>query len=463
MKKIKISILIIMLLFPVLSVQAEGSSSITANSSVVNGNHVTATVTLKNMAAWNIKINGTGATDGCSVKQVGDSGSGQDITKSFTLTCKATKIGIITFSYTGDITSSDGKNKAISGSKKVTVVKPREKSSNNNLKSLSVEGYSLSPAFDKDTLEYTINVDSNVEKIKINATKEDGYASINGTGEKQVQEGDNKFQVTVTSETGKSKTYTVNIIVKDSNPIIKVIDGKRYTVVKRASALEKPDLFEETVITIKEIEIPAFYNETTKITLIGLKDEDGNIELYRYNEEIETYDKFNFLKSQSKTVIFENSNEQIEGYQKKKIIIENIEYTAYESKFNPDYVLIYGMDIETGNKEWYLYHTKEQTIQRYMDDMVHNMKENFDNSMKEYKVVLLGMSGLSLLLLLIIIVEITSKSKLKKKFAKAIQIKKEKEEAEIREEKKKEEEKENSSKKNNRKPKKEKNSTEASS
>lgn len=459
MKKIKISILvIIILLFPILSVQAEGSSSITASNSVVNGNNITATVTLKNMAAWNIKITGTGATNGCSVKQVGDSGNGQDVTRNFTLTCKANQIGTITFTYSGDITSSDGTNKTVSGSKKVNVVKPREKSSNNNLKSLSVEGYSLSPEFDRNTLEYTVNVESNVEKIKINADKEDGYASIHGAGEKEVQEGDNKFQIIVTSETGKSKTYTINAIVKDSNPIIKVIDGKRYTVVKRESVLEKPELFEKTVTTIKEIEIPAFYNEITKITLIGLKDEEGNIGLYRYNKEMETYEKFNFVSSQCKTIIFENSNEKMEGYQKKKLIIENIEYTAYESKFNSDYVLIYGIDVETGNKGWYLYHIKEKTIQKYMDDIIQNMKKDFDNSMKEYKVVLLGMSGLSLLLLIIIIIQITSKSKLKKKFVKVMQIKKEKEEAE-----KKEEEKENSSKKNNRKQKKEKNSTEANS
>lgn len=462
MKKIKISMLAIMLLFPIMSVQAAGTASITANNSVVNGSNITATVTLRNMAAWNIQIRGTGATDGCSVKQVGDSGNGQDITKSFTITCKATKIGTITFSYSGDITSSDGTNKTISGSKSVNVVKPREKSSNNNLKSLSVDGYALSPEFDKDTLEYTINLESNVEKIKINASKEDDYASINGVGEKEVQEGDNKFQITVTSETGKSKIYTVNAIVKDSNPIIKVIDGKRYTVVKRGSALEKPELFEETVITIKEIEIPAFYNEITKITLVGLKDEEGNIELYRYDKEMEIYEKFNFLSSQSKTVIFENSNEKIDGYQKTKVTIENIEYTAYESKFNSDYVLIYGVDIETGNKDWYLYHTKEKTIQSYMDDMIKSMKKDFDSSMKEYKIVLLGMSGLSFLLLLIIIIEIISKSKLKKKFAKAMQIKKEKEEQEKIVEKK-EEDKENSSKKNNKKQKKEKNSTEANS
>ena len=85
-------------------------------------------------------------------------------------------------------------------------MKPREKSTNNNLKDLSVEGYSISPSFDKNTLEYTVNLESNVEKIKINATKEDGYASVSGVGEKDVQEGDNKF-----AGTGKEYTQTLSV------------------------------------------------------------------------------------------------------------------------------------------------------------------------------------------------------------------------------------------------------------
>ena len=416
MKRIKIGILLTIILLPITNVYAAGTASISANSSVVNGNNITATVTLRNMAAWNIQITGSGATNGCSVKQVGDSGDGRDTTKSFSLTCKATKIGTITFSYSGDITSADGTNKTVSGSKTVNVVKPREKSTNNNLKNLSVDGYTLSPEFNKDTLEYTVNLESNVEKITINATKEDGYASVSGDGEKEVQEGDNKFEITVTSETGVSKVYTINAIVKDSNPIEKQIDGKTYTVVKRASALNKPELFEETTVTIQDMEIPAFYNEITKITLIGLKDEEGTISLYRYDVEKDSYSKFESLTSTVKTIIFENTEEEIEGFEKKIVTIENQQYSAYQSKYNEDYILIYGIDIVTGNKAWYLYNIKEQTIQSYMSDIINNMQTEFDQKMKEYKIVLLGLAALSLLLLLIIVIQIASKNKMKKKW-----------------------------------------------
>ena len=345
---------------------------------------------------------------------------------SKSLTVKPTSVGTIKCTINGKIMDSSSSNWVnVSSSKNINVVKPREKSTNNNLKSLSVEGYELSPSFDKNVLEYTVNLESNVEKITINASKEDGYASLNGTGEKEVQEGDNNFEITVTSETGASKVYKINAIVKDSNPIKQTIDGKEYTVIKRASTLEKPENFEETTVTIENIEIPAFYNEKANITLIGLKDEEGNNYLFRYNSKDNTYIKYQFLTSISQTIVFEDSQEKISNYEKKEVTIDNQKYTVYQNSKDKDYLLIYGMNLETGNKNWYLYNMKEKSIQTYMKDIMDDMNQSFDNKVKEYKVVLLGMAGLSLFLLCIIIIEIISKNKMKKKYLQKIQDMKE--------------------------------------
>ena len=316
MKKYKIGIILIIMFLSTTKVYAAGSASISASNTVVNGNNITATVTLKDMAAWNINITGSGATNGCSTKEVGDSGNGQNTTKKFYLTCKANKLGTITFNLSGDITSSDGVNKAVSGSKKVTVVKPREKSTNNNLKSLSVEGYSLSPEFNKDTLEYTVELEASVEKIMVNAEKADSYASLSGGGEITVSEGDNRIEIKVTSETGNEKTYVINAVVKDSNPITTTIDNKELTVVKKASSLTKPDLFEETKIQINDMEVPAFYNETTKTTLVGLRDENGKIELYIYDQEKNSYQKYLTLVDTEFHLIQKEATGLPEGYQK---------------------------------------------------------------------------------------------------------------------------------------------------
>lgn len=421
-RKILSVVVLVVTFFGFLTNVEAASLGISANTtSVVNGGSVTITVKATGLIGkFSItSSNGSVLSGGTSSVWL------ENESKTYKFSAKSIGSATITVKAL-DVADTNGNS--YSGSKSVTinVVKPREKSTNNNLKSLSVEGYTLSPEFNKNTLEYTVNLESNVEKIQINATKEDGYASLSGTGEKVVQEGDNKFEITVTSETGSSKVYTVNAVVKDSNPIVKEINGKSYSVVKRASAITKPnDNFEETTIIMNETEIPAFYHEITQITLIGLKDEDGNIYLYRYDSQNDTYQKYESLTSLSKTIIFENSTEEIKDYEKKTVTIDEVEYTVYQNKTNKDYVLIYGMDIETANKGWYLYNIKEQTIQSYMSDIIDSMQDNFDKKLEEYKIVLLGMAGLSLFLLLIIIIQIVSKNKMKKRLLQKLQSKKE--------------------------------------
>ena len=73
-------------------------------------------------------------------------------------------------------------------------------SANNNLANLEVEGYDLS--FDKNVTDYQLEVKSDITKIKINASVEDKTASLTGTGEFDVHEGANSFDVVVSAENG---------------------------------------------------------------------------------------------------------------------------------------------------------------------------------------------------------------------------------------------------------------------
>lgn len=404
MKRIKRTIILVLTLMFPLIVEAAGSASISASGSVENGNNVTATITLKNVAAWNLKANGSGATSGCSIHEVGDSGNGNNTTKYFKITCKATKVGTITFSYSGDVTSSDGSNTNISGSKKVNVVNPREKSSNNNLKSLEIEGYTLTPEFNKDVLEYVVELPADATKIKINANKEDGYSSLEGTGEKEVQEGENRLEITVTSETGKSKIYVVVANVKDSNPITREIAGQTLTVIKRASSLSKPDNFEESTITIEETKIPAFYNEITNTTLIGLKDETGTANLYIYDKSNDSYIKYQALTSTVITIITKEPKEIPKNYQQVTLNLEENTYQAYQSSKNKEYYLIYGVDVKTGTENWYSYHKTDNTLQVYNIQELNSLTTNHQEEIAKYKIFIIIFISISAVLLVIILV-----------------------------------------------------------
>ena len=121
--------------------------------------------------------------------------------KSITFTFKAKTQGSGTFKASGSF--EDDNSGSLSASTSVTVgeaVTPKNLSSNNFLKSLSVEGYSLNPEFNKDKLEYSLDVAKDVTSVTIKATAEDSTAKITGVGEVNVTEGINTLNVVVSAE-----------------------------------------------------------------------------------------------------------------------------------------------------------------------------------------------------------------------------------------------------------------------
>ena len=107
----------------------------------------------------------------------------KDGVKSKTYTYKFKAIakgsGSITVKSAGAYGWNKSKLSISAGSKSITVITQADLeasySKNNNLKSLSVKGYSISPTFNKDVTKYNVEVDSNTEQITINATK-DGFS-----------------------------------------------------------------------------------------------------------------------------------------------------------------------------------------------------------------------------------------------------------------------------------------------
>ena len=332
------------------------------------GQSVTATVTIKNAASWDVKVNCTGNTNGKSAHEADASKNANNVTKSISVTCTANSTGMIRISYSGDATSADNVTVPISGSKTITVVAARPKSNNNNLKSLSVDGSTISPEFDADVLEYTAVFEPGTTKISINAEKADGYASISGVGEKDVVEGDNKFEVVVTSETGVSKTYVITVTVKEFAPIIVKVDGKELSLVRKADSLIKPESFEETTVQIGEDTIPAFYSEKLDITLVGLKDSDGNVSLYKYNDG--KYTKY--IELSSKTTIINiidmDMSKLPDGYEKYLVKYAGFEFSAYKIDKDSNFALVYATNTLTGKKDLYQIDLKNETVQLFNND-----------------------------------------------------------------------------------------------
>ena len=88
---------------------------------------------------------------------------------------------------------------------------PNSGNANNNLSALSVEGYSITPSFDKDILTYEVFVPKNTTKVKINTTPANSLSTITGSGEITLISDDSDITILVTSESGLVKTYTLTI------------------------------------------------------------------------------------------------------------------------------------------------------------------------------------------------------------------------------------------------------------
>lgn len=390
--------LLLILLMPI-SVNAAGSASISASSSVEVGSKVTATVTLKNTAAWNIKIISSGSTSGCSQSFADATGNGQNTTKTLSVTCKATSIGAIGFTVSGDITSADGSNSNVSLNKRVIVTAVRPKSTDATLSSLSIEGYEISPDFNRDTLEYTANVPSTVNSVKISAKENESHASIEGVGEFEVSEGINTFNIVVTAENGSQKTYVLNVNVEDINPIEIEIGSKKYTIVKNAKNLTKPELYEEKTIKIGEFDIPAYYSEITKFTLVGIKDDEGSVFLAIYDEKNDKYTLYNEFSSNNVILYITNFPGKLEGYIKDNIKINDVDVEVYRYKEDSRFVICYAMNVGTGEYDYYSYDTKDNTFQIYNDEVIEDLKEDVQTYL--YVCIAFG-SGLLFAFILII-------------------------------------------------------------
>ena len=88
---------------------------------------------------------------------------------------------------------------------------------NNYLKTLDVEGFSLTPTFDGAKTEYTLIVHNSVSSVKISATPVVSKSKVEGAGTLNLKVGSNSFKILCKSESGDVKTYNLTIVREDEN------------------------------------------------------------------------------------------------------------------------------------------------------------------------------------------------------------------------------------------------------
>ena len=430
MKRIKkfFMAMLIGLLFPCIVNAASGSINIASSSTVVVGNKVTVTVTISSgtkMGSWQMSLNydksylqltNSTARDGGTfmIDYAEDPGV---LKKTYTFTFKTLKSGTTKLSVDGyrAYVSSDLSALSLSANtKQIRIITQAELeasySKNNNLSALEVEGFTLTPEFKTDVLEYSVVVPENTKEVNIKATVQDKRASVNGIGTQAVNPGTNKFSVVVRAQSGAEKTYVINVEVKDENPINVTVNGKNYTVVKIKENLPAASLYTETSININGFEIPAYKNDNTNLVLVGLKDEEGNISLYIYNKDKNEYQEYNEIGVNKITIYPLTSNEEIKGYKKDTITINGVKVDGYYYTKDSDYVIIYGINVETGDKGFYMYDKKMQSLIKYNDEYIIDLNKKIEL----YSYIIIGFSGVFILMIIIMIALAKKKSGKKK-------------------------------------------------
>jgi len=344
--------------------------------------------------------------------------------KSFTYVIKPTSSGTVVCSTSGVMLRELAKesnyqlsNASVSITvKDPVVIPPKEYSSDNTLTSLGVDGYNISPKFNKDTLEYALEVDESVEKIKVVAKANDNNASVSGTGDVSLTPGENVVKISVKAENGNVKVYKIVVEVKDQNPISVKVDDDDYTIVKKNNdVLEKLDYYEESSIEIDSQDVVSYENTDSGITLVMLKDSNGEVNYYTYDKGTGEYQLYRDLKiGNTSLYLLEMDNEMLPyGYQKYDLTVNEMEIDGYKLDEDSSFYLMYAMNISNGEKYLYLYDSLEGTVQRYDSEIFEQSSANFMNDILEYKnyfyIVSSILGAIIVVLLIVLIVKLVKK------------------------------------------------------
>lgn len=445
LKKIIFS-LFCLLVIPFSVNAASGTIRITGTSQVVIGNTVTINVVLSSktkIGSWDMDLNYDknylqliSATSEAGGVNMVNSSAGVT-SKSYTFKFKALKKGNTKISMASYQTFAyeDMSEMNLSASSKTVKIMTQEEleatySKDNYLKSLSVEGFEITPEFNKDVADYSVVVPENTKEITINAAVNDSKSDLSGVGTVEVTQGTNTFQIVVRAQNGSERTYNLTVEVKDENPINVTIDNQDYTVVKIKEYLPSVNAYQETTVNINDFEIPAYKSELTGFVLVGLKDSSGNINLYIYDEENNSYKVYNELKFTNITIYPKDTKEILNGYKSGEITINEVQIPAYFVSESSRFAIIYGINVETGEEGFFKYDKKNQTAIKYDDEMINLLTEKN----RLYTYIIFGFIGTFILMFIILIVIVKNKKKKPKKENKKVE--EENEKLEIREENK---------------------------
>ena len=287
-------------------------------------------------------------------------------------------------------------------------------SSDNSIKSIKIEGLDLNPEFNPEKLDYTATLKSDEDNptIDINCNLSDSKAKIEGNGKRELHIGNNIIELVVTAENGSKKTYKIEVVVTEKNPLEVKVKKDSYNVIRKLDGVEIPEGFEKTTIKLNDKDVEALINKDLGLTLVYLTDKDGNASFFVYDEKANKFYKYNYIKSiPVNLLLLDSDKNRVKGFKKKELHILGYKVIGFEFKKNKDYYLVYALNLNTNKKGYYLYDKKENTFQRYLE-----MSDEIDPSLiKNAKIGVVIAGGVFLILFMSLIMSMNRNRKNKKR------------------------------------------------
>lgn len=172
------------------------------------------------------------------------------------------------------------------------------KSSDSSLKDIKLSEGKID--FKSNVLEYTLNVEYNIDTFKIEAIPTDEKSKVNITGDEKLKVGENTFTITVEAENGKITTYILKVTRKEegyklsTNNYIKSLTIKNHSIdfnkktYKYTIKTKEKNLDISVLLDDRKAEYKISGNKNLKNgskVLIKVIAEDGGIRTYTLNIE----------------------------------------------------------------------------------------------------------------------------------------------------------------------------------
>lgn len=269
------------------------------------------------------------------------------------LTCKVT------------VPKSDTSTKPVTQNPSTT-----KKNTDNNLKSLSVKASDgkelvLSPEFKASTTTYAVSTVNSYSSINIKAVANDAKAKVEGTGDFEINTGENNFMITVTSESGEKKTYTISVTSENKPEIYLNYNSEKLGVVNDLTKVDTPKNFEIKDIEISGAKCTSLYSEKYGgLTLLYLQANDMSHDFYIYSND-KVLQPIKTLQRNSQTyIVLDDIKQEVEGTKASTIKIDDVEMNCLEYEGELKGFVLLNLIDEQGNQCLYRYDTLDTSLQK---------------------------------------------------------------------------------------------------